>query len=110
MTHKPVLEDSLETQQGIRAQRAEQILDHLYDALDGAAQALESTQELDASVKKRIDEMRAMQVLVLKEGDRLYDLNRKRSGATTGHALDLDGARAEIECRLACLRDARGAD
>ena len=108
MTHKPVLEDALETQQGLRAKRAEDILDHLYTALDGAAQALEATHELDAGIKKRIDDMRAMQVLVLKEGEKLDDLNRKRSGAATGQALDLDGARAEIECRLACLRNAGG--
>ncbi len=108
MTHKPVLVDTLESQQGIRVQRAEDILDHLYTALEKAAHALENTHEMDAGIKKRMDDMRAMQVLVLKEGEKLDDLNRKRSGAVGGQALDLDGARAEIECRLACLRNARG--
>ncbi len=108
MTENPVLNDTPDRHSGQTVQRAEKILDHLYDALDGAADALEASNELDASVKKRIDEMRSMQVLLLKEGDKLNDLSRKLNGAAGGQALDLDGARAEIECRLACLRGAAG--
>jgi len=92
------------------AKRAEHCLDRLYVAIDEAADLLESHQELDPTVRKKLEEMRGLQTTVIKEGARLNEFSRTLDGAVEGRALDLDGARSEIECRLACLRDATGAE
>ena len=56
-----------------------------------------------------VRELRAAALLVLEERGKVDKLRKQIAGQVgAGGGLDLDGARAEIGRRLACLRDAGG--
>ncbi|MEE9389334.1 MAG: hypothetical protein V3U96_12075 [Paracoccaceae bacterium] len=56
--------------------------------------------------EKLVRQFGALTTVLFKEKQRIEDSIRKDAGIIHDYAIDFDGARKEIQCRMACLRRA----
>lgn len=84
------------------------------EAAEGLAMAVQAARlnpaEDAKTVVQAVRELKAAFHTVMEERNKLDKLRNKTAGVIGATLLDLDAARDEIGCRLACLRDAGEGD
>ena len=89
--------------------RAMKVFDRTQDALEGTLERLKDDETVPGTdIPKHINQLNSALMLALSLEAKARDATAQRQDRIGAGQLDLDGARAEIGVRLACLRAAGG--